>query len=192
MQPNNQKCAVPLLRNVVWRIFRVITPNPVSLAHPTATSYGFCIGRISYGSVRSITTVSEFSRFYLSSVSTLKIPHTVSQQLIRHACRKNCVYVSLLLIVRCPLSRGMRHPPPYRIRTGKHLCMRLFPGFDPPFSSSRPRSRAAPHRRKGSPKSTQPLRRRESVPIAGTPDARPPQWSAYIVRFPHKEPLRSY
>ena len=98
----------------------------------------------------------------------------------------------LPLIVRCPLSRGMQHPLPHRIRTGKHLCMRSFLGFDPPFSSSRPRSRAAPHRRKGSLKSAQPLRRRESVPIAGTPDARPPQRSAYIVLFPHKETLRSY
>lgn len=63
MHPITKKCAVPLLRNVVWRIFRVITPNPVSLAHPTATSYGFCISRISYGPVRRMTTVSEFSRF---------------------------------------------------------------------------------------------------------------------------------
>ena len=56
----------------------------------------------------------------------------------------------LLLIVRYPLSRGMRHLLPHRIRTGKHLCMRSFPGFDLPFSSSRPRLRAAPHRRKDS------------------------------------------
>ena len=61
----------------------------------------------------------------------------------------------LLLIVRYPLSRGMRHLLPHRIRTGKHLCMRSFPGFDLPFSSSRPRSRAAPYRWKGSYKQQQ-------------------------------------
>ena len=61
----------------------------------------------------------------------------------------------LLLIVRCPLPRGMRHPSPYHIRIGKHLCMRLSPGFDLPFSSSRPRLRAAPYRWKGSYKQQQ-------------------------------------
>ena len=61
----------------------------------------------------------------------------------------------LLLVVRCPLSRGMRRLSPNHIRIGKHLCMRSFLGFDPPFSSSRPRSRAAPYRWKGSYKQQQ-------------------------------------